>query len=110
MFGGMKIIPYICEINKIDMSKKINLTQVAHNSFPDRESGFAFQDLDKVTQSYIVYAMENAIKLSLELASDNGEVVYMSDTLGEISLSISERKKYILKKSSIIDTINEIER
>ena len=78
------------------MSKKINLKQVAHNSFPERESGFAFQDLDKVTQSYVVYAMKNAVKLALELAADNVEVDYVCGIAG-------------INKQSIIDTINDIE-
>ena len=87
---------------------KINLKEIAIESFPERESGYAFEDLDNVTKSYVIYSMKNAIKKALELASENGEVVYMSETLGEITLSSSESKKYVLKKSSITDVINNI--
>lgn len=53
--------------------------------------------------------MFDAIKQALELAAENGVVVYTSETLGPISLSATEQKKYVLMKNSITDTLKQIE-
>jgi len=86
------------------MKKKIKLKNILESNVP-KDCKFLLNELDSI----ILNSMLEACRQVLELAAENGEVVYNSDTLGSISLSTTEKKKFVLDKNSILNTIAQVE-
>lgn len=75
------------------MEKKLNLEEILINTFPEEESGYSYNGLNNVIQSYIKRSMLEFGKQLLELSSENACGEHCTD--------------YVDKKS-ITNTINQV--
>jgi len=83
------------------MEKEINFKKILSNHL--------IFDKNWVLLRSVEAAMLEACKEVLELAYENGEVVYISDRTGEKTwLSTTEKKHYISDKNSIVETIDQV--
>lgn len=81
------------------MEKKINLENLLIDVFPERESGYAYEDLNNVTKAYIKKSMLEFGNQLLQLASENSK----------IKLSQWDNDSDEVDKFSIINTIKQVE-
>jgi len=93
------------------MKKEINLEEIFNNNFDCYTQVLVewkeIEELAMSKEKFKIVMMET-IKQVLDLAAENGKVVYDSETLGAIELSTSEKRKYVVDITSIKSTIFQI--
>lgn len=82
------------------MQEKISLENLLIEVFPDRESGYAYEDLNNVTKAYIEKALLEFGQQLLKLASKNAIISHMSSMNGKPECAL-----FAVNEQSILDTI-----
>lgn len=87
--------------------KKINLEEILTDIFPERESGYAYEDLHDVSKAYIKKSMLEFGEKLLELAAENAKAENSGATTDSSGRIISG-KTYVIKET-ISNTIKQVE-
>ena len=86
------------------MANKVNLVVILDNSIPIeiRTAGYSFGDVDS---RFIITAMKEACRQTLELAAENAKLLHTDSMIG----GCPECGVEDVDKKSITDTINQVE-